>query len=449
MKPNDPLLRYMTMRILFSFTFLSFLAFTSYAQIDVGEFQLVIEEYYQSKNLPGISVAVRLADGTEFQGATGFSHAQVSMDTSMFVGVASNTKLFTSILSLKMIENGFYQLEDKVGQWLPSIQYVDPSISVKQLLQHNSGVNDFIGNNELFPGLVISEPLRIWTPEETLEYIFEPIGGPGEGVYYSNANYILAAMIMESATGLQFEDLLRDSILTPLGLDGFYMEGFEDVPGEIAHPFLLGQDYFETERIALGTITWSAGFLVSRPVWMTRWYDAVFNQNHFSDFIVSQITDFIEWPDDEEGKEMGLGLYRLNINDRTYFGHGGATIGYASYTLYDRDCGHSVNVVINELFARPQELAVLLAEKACALTSSTENTTIDFLEANVLVFPNPASESITVPFAEVLSLYTYDGKLILKSEGPRMNVEKLPEGLYMLQVSRGKSNIARKVIINR
>ncbi len=415
---------------------------------EVGStFQQVVDTYHSENNIPGVSASVMLKGGPRWDGVSGFSHGSTPMDTSLYVGIASNTKLFTSILSLKMIENGFYDLEDPISKWLDPIAHVNPNITVKQLLQHNGGVNDFIGNTDLFPSLVLNDPSRIWSPEETLTYLFEPIAGVGEGVFYSNANYVLAAMVMEAATGILYEDLLRDSIFSPLGLDDIFLEGFEEVPGELAHPFLFGADYFDTERTALGTITWSAGCLVSKPRSLTTWYDLVFGEEHFSNFVMEQVTDFIDWPDDADGKKMGLGLYLHNINDREYYGHGGNTIGYASYTLYDIECGHSISVVINELFADALSLAVDLAEKACEL-SNMETSTYEEGKEAVLILPNPAREKFSVSGAHELTLYSVSGRRVRHSGGSQMLTHDLTDGIYILHGINSEGPFVEKILVS-
>lgn len=410
------------------------------------ELQEVIDDYYQSNNIQGITAAVTLDSIGLFQGVAGFSYEQVPMDTSLLVGIASNTKLFTSVLCLKLSSAGYFDLEDTVGQWLAPAQFVNSSVTIRQLLQHNSGINDFIGNAEIYPTQIISNPTKVWTPEETLTYIFEPITIPGQGIYYSNANYLLAAMIIEASTGQKYHHLVRDSILIPLNLPPAYFEGFEEVEGEMAHPFLFGGDYATTPRIALGTTSWAAGCMVSTPKMLTSWYDALFNGDFLTHEEFTSLTDFREWPDDPEGKEMGLGVYLITMEGKKYYGHGGLTLGYSSYTLYDTEYGHSVSVVINEFLSNPLELAFELIKKAGAMTTtiSIDNT----FTSHIKIYPNPADQELRIDGGLAIELYDLSGKLVLVSEQTsNISVAHLKSGIYLGKILTSDGIISRKIAL--
>lgn len=410
------------------------------------DFQNVIEQYEIDNNIQGISASIHLGEHVQWQGSTGFSYADIPMDTSMLLGIASNTKLFTSTICLMMIDHGYFSLDDPLSKWLNPIALVDPSVTVKQLLQHNSGINDFITNTDLFPNQVLANPTKIWTPEETLTYIFDPIAGPGEGIYYSNANYILAAMVLESATGMKYIDLVRDSIFIPLGLEDIYFEGFEEINDSIAHPFVLGTDFASIERTALGTITWAAGGLVSKPKTLTKWYNALFSGQFVKDEILDEMLDFVAWPDDPLGNEMGLGIYRISNEDKTYYGHGGRTIGYSSYTLYDLECGHSISVVINDFFSESYALALELAIKACELVNMPSS--VNEVSSISAVYPNPANNFITIEEAISAEIFDLSGRKILHSNNPSyINTAPLVNGTYFVRFKIDEELRTQKIVV--
>ena len=421
-------------------------------------FQLIVDRYHEASTFPGLSAAVTFNEAGFWQGVSGFSHDEVAMDTSMLHGIASNTKLFTSIICLKMIEQGYFSLDDSLHSWLPNFEHVDPNITIRQLLRHESGLSDYVGNVELIPGQIVSEPFRIWEPEEIVAEIGAPWAEPGEIVAYSNINFILAAMVLESATDLEYVDLVRDSLILPLGLEDIYFQGYDSIPGIEAHPFLFGQDYADVPRIALGTLTWSAGSMVSRPVVINKWYNAIFNTDFLSESVKSNLLDFIDWPDNMDGDLMGMGVYDITHNGRKYYGHGGRTIGYSSYALYDVECGNSIFVVNNEIFSEARSLALELAEKACDLvnmeTSISEAEDVEILN----VFPNPADELIHLRLSEnendfdLLSLTDFSGSELYKVN---LNKEKeiripsatLPNGVYVLRLSSSNQVIFKKIMV--
>ena len=73
---------------------------------------------------------------------------------------------------------------------------------------------------------------RIWSKTDTLPYIkgHKPLGPPGEKYSYANTDFTLLGMIVEKVTGKDAADEIRRRILTPLGVNDIYLEGFESVP---------------------------------------------------------------------------------------------------------------------------------------------------------------------------------------------------------------------------
>lgn len=402
-----------------------------------------LQELVESNNINGISVGVRKIGVGDWLSTVGVSHDEVLLDESFYFGIGSNTKLFTSVLCLKLVENGVISLEDTVGFWLDDYPNINSGATIKQLLQHHSGHNDYTNNTQLLLGEIQNNPLRIWTPDEILAEVGTPVGKPGELVFYSSTNYILAAMIMEKATGKLFHKMIKDSILVPLGLEEFYFEGFEEIPVPYAHPFVFSQDYASVPRIALGTLTWAAGCMVSRPSSMLDWYEKLFTSELLSAESFAAMMDFIEWPDDLDGNRMGLGIYEVNEGAKQYYGHGGRTVGYASFTLFDPDCGAVISVMINETFSDPRLVATTLGAQLCELleTSSQE---IKVKPARLSLKPNPVANFLTFEIndkahIQKVEIVDFSGKTVLidiegrNSEGI-INLMSLENGVYLLRL---------------
>lgn len=140
---------------------------------------------------------------------------------------------------LKLAENNKISLEDPLNKWLPAFANIDPEITIRQLLNHKSGISDPIF---LSPWMdtIMANPTRVFTPEEVLGWVGTPYFPKGTSWGYSNVNYILAAMIAKKATGMPISQLIRDSILTPLNLDSTFYDGEEPMIGAIAHRWWNG-----------------------------------------------------------------------------------------------------------------------------------------------------------------------------------------------------------------
>lgn len=209
-----------------------------------GAYQSLMEEFTR-KGLPGISMLIRDKDGT-WAGAAGMADIDkgIPMRACHVSKVASITKLFIGTLSLQLVEDGFFTLDDPVNKWLPR-RITDKvananAVTMRNLLQHTSGIPDLIEDNAFYLA-VLNDPSKYWEPEELLKYIYNdsPVFAPGEQVSYSNTNLLLAIMVIESATKRSHAELLHEYILDPLGLENSYYHWHDPLP-----PF-TAQGYFD------------------------------------------------------------------------------------------------------------------------------------------------------------------------------------------------------------
>src|SRR3954468_12474230 len=106
--------------------------------------------------IPGMSAAIVFADGSIWRGTAGDADVatgvQVTPDTSF--SVASVSKTFTAALTLALIEDGRLSPAGPAKSYLPSLP-IHPAITVRELLDHTSGLRDFYfggGNQPPRPG---------------------------------------------------------------------------------------------------------------------------------------------------------------------------------------------------------------------------------------------------------------------------------------------------------
>lgn len=326
------------------------------------ELQKILLTKQGNISVPGISAAVYFPNKTEWQGVTGDSYVNTPLTKEMLMGIGSNTKTFTAVMLLKLEEQQKLSLSDAIHKYLPDFKNVNREITIRQLLQHSSGLDEYF-KEDVLPELKLN-PTKKWSPEEILALIDAPKFQPDEYVSYSNTNYVVAGMIIEKVTGKSYAAALEDLILEPLNLTKTYVEGYEPVKGAIAHPWAFNEDWNGIDRTAIGTFSYAAGCLVSTPLEMTHWYNELFNRSFLSEESLRKMTSFK--PSDMGGVEMGLGLFLIN---EKYWGHGGQTIGYSSFFLYHTDYKYVVSVMVNDALEgnsnieEPEEIALELAQK--------------------------------------------------------------------------------------
>lgn len=307
-------------------------------------------------NIKGMSAAVSLPGHGTWKGSSGVSFAGNPISPDMSFGIASNSKLFVSVIMLKLAENNIITLDDSVGQWLPVFPNVSSSITIRQLLNHTSGISDPIFIPP-YSDTIAANPNRIFTPVEVLSWLGAPVYAPGTGWNYSNVNYILAGMIAESATGVHISRLIRDSILDPLNLDSSFYDVFENESGILAHRWYNQVDYNDTSRTGLNTAGGCAGAIFSTAGEMTAWYSALFNGQLLNAASLEELTTFVPT---QVSYTYGLGLEYQTYFGHPTFGHGGSTWGYKSRMVYDPCMGSIVCGLSNSWPAGMDGVTLLL-----------------------------------------------------------------------------------------
>ena len=110
--------------------------------------EITITNKQEVLQLKGIAVSVILPDGSEWSTTAGYSHEDIEINENMLFNIGSVTKNFVAVTLLKQIEKGLLTLNDSIGSFLDiSNQNVDPSITVNQLLNHTSGIFNYLKTN--------------------------------------------------------------------------------------------------------------------------------------------------------------------------------------------------------------------------------------------------------------------------------------------------------------
>jgi CubicO group peptidase (beta-lactamase class C family) len=164
--------------------------------------------------------------------------AGTPMRTDHIFRAYSNTKLFTSVAILLLWEDGLIDLDEPVDRFVPQLanrQVLKPGattltdtvaarspITIRQLLTHSAGLDYGLLNPET-PTFQAYKDRGVLHPLQTLDGMMDKLADlpllyhPGEGWQYSVATDVLARVV-EVASGLRFDDFLRQRIWQPLGM---------------------------------------------------------------------------------------------------------------------------------------------------------------------------------------------------------------------------------------
>jgi D-alanyl-D-alanine carboxypeptidase len=318
--------------------------------------QKYLDKGIRKYNIHGAS-AVVIQDGHKtWIGVSGVSHDTVSMSPDMIFGIGSVSKIIMATLTLKLVEDDVLTLDDHISKWLPSMEYVSDSITIRQLLSHTSGLFNLWDNEQIWDDL-FSDRKRNWSPEEVLTYMEDSYFAPGESFHYSNVNYLLTAMIIETATGVKLGELLKRKLWQPLALDDVYLSLHQELPENLAH--IYGDDYlfggidedvtFEPRISHESVIFGSSGIFTSAHS-LARFASALFEGHILKPETLTEMLQFVEFKPFSNMSGYGLGVQHYSkgfTQGNEAIGHGGGNIGTTTYLIYLPDYNATIVVMIN------------------------------------------------------------------------------------------------------
>ncbi|HEV2310511.1 MAG TPA: serine hydrolase domain-containing protein, partial [Acidimicrobiia bacterium] len=154
--------------------------------------------------------------------------------------LASVSKAFSGAVALSLVRDRTISLGETVGRWLPSLPPAWSKVTIRQLLNHTSGIPDFTGSKSLGPAIQAA-PLTPPTPAQLLGYVSgEPLlFKPGSRYHYSNSDNIIVGLIAQTATGQAYETLLQDRIFGPFGLVGTSLPRGADLASPSIHGYTV------------------------------------------------------------------------------------------------------------------------------------------------------------------------------------------------------------------
>jgi len=297
--------------------------------------QQALEEARLAQGSESLSAGLYISERCQWQGATGVTaqDASTAVDPDTLFAFGSITKTFVAAVVLQLVEENRLALHDRLGKWLKKHPRIDPNITVRQLLNHSSGLGGYM-KNKIFRSAVLRDPDRIWSPKEVLTYIASPSAAPGAGTLYTNTNYILLGLIIEAVTGNPVERELEDRIFGPLRLESTFLRKGDVAPRRWANSKAPPRSVYST--------VWIAGAVVSTPRDIARWGHALFSGGVLKPASLQRVLKFEDRYLGQFRVPMGLGVWDLSLGDTVAWGHGGRLRPFLARMLYLPDLKLSV-----------------------------------------------------------------------------------------------------------
>lgn len=312
----------------------------------------LLDEQVEKQDIPGMIMAVRLADGTVIWGTSGYidPSGEELWDINTPSLIASVTKTFTAVVVMQLVEEEKLSLDDTVDTWFPEQPNGD-KITVRMLLSHTSGLGEYQESLGMDPKKLTRE----WAPEELIAVANQagPVSKPGSRLaHYANTNYIMLGRIIEKVTGNSWSHEVESRIIQPLGLEDtiaperdMFLEDVDVVPGYImtsdGYLNLLEHPWYPHMSASIG---WAGGGIVSTASDLMTFGSALFD----GELVSKETLVLMSQPVGTGGGwAWGLGGGPITVAGHKAFAMGGDTVGYHAFFIGTLDSRLIVTALVN------------------------------------------------------------------------------------------------------
>ncbi|TWP53328.1 beta-lactamase family protein [Lentzea tibetensis] len=268
---------------------------------------------------------------------------QVPLDGRFRVG--SITKTFVSTVVLQLVAEGKVELDAPVDRYLPGL--IDKSITVRQVLQHTSGLFNYTDGIPLNPEEFEKIRYKHWEPAELVAIATsKPLDfPPGTKWNYSNTNYIVAGLLVEKITGRPYEKAVERRILEPLRLHDTSVPGDRAaVPGPHAHGYyaVAGKPVDVTKLNP--SVAWAAGEMISTTKDLDTFVSSLASGKLLKKAQLDEMTKTTTVSPDYG---LGLGVQTMPCGTKVW-GHGGGIPGYQTQMATTPDTSKRLQVSLTQ-----------------------------------------------------------------------------------------------------
>lgn len=307
----------------------------------------------QTYNVPGASIAVIKSGQIDWKEGYGVCRygSPESVDTSTLFQAASISKPVSAALALCLVERGLLSLDEDVNVKLTSLRVPvneltrkDP-ITVRRLLSHSAGLS-MHGVPEYSPGMPLPTLAEIFSgtgnpPNEPVQVVARP----GSSYRYSGGGFILLQLLISDATHSEFEQLARELVLGPIGMNSSTFE--QPLPASLHSRAAVGHDavgkplegkWHTLPEQAAGGLWTTPSDLALFAIELRRSYQGVPDKFLSQGFAREMLTRHID--------DFGLGWY-LPSAGVFRFSHSGGNAGYRCFLVLSVESGDGIVIMTN------------------------------------------------------------------------------------------------------
>ncbi len=374
---------------------------------------------YQRTDSPGCALGVFHHGSIEYARGYGMANLElgVSIAPSTVFDIGSTSKQFSAFAILLLEQEGKLDIDDDVRKYVRELPHYGPTITVRHLLQHVSGLRDYL---ELF-WLGGTHWKDVTTSEDALDAIVRQKAlnfEPGDEYLYSNSGFFLLSEIVKRVSGKTLAEFGRERIFEPLGMRH---TRFLDDPQDIVPNRATGYDTTDEGELEIDMSDFEQ--TGDGAVYTTIEDLFLWDRNFYEPRVgTAEMLARMQTPGTlQNGKSIpyGLGLVMRDFRGLKSVSHGGSWAGYRAELLRFPDEKLSVACLCNLGRTNPSELARRVAAIYLGSRMTPEETpaTSDFVSLDESVLQSRAGTYWDRSSSDYLYVSAKDGKLEVAEGG--------------------------------
>jgi D-alanyl-D-alanine carboxypeptidase len=312
--------------------------------------QQSLDALVRDDKFPGALAAVRGRRGPthDYVAGVGDVATGARVPVNGQVRIASNTKMFTATVVLQLVGEGKVALDEPIETYLPGLVRDGRNITVRQLLQHTSGLADY---DEVLISDYFAVQHTYFEPRQLLDAaLTKPaLFAPGTGWSYSNTNYVVAGLLVQQVTGRPIGEEITHRIIERLGLRDTYWPEEQTIRGPHPHSYWPGADGSPVDvtdqEMSMG---WAAGQLIGTPRDLNTFLAALIGGKLLKPAQLKEMQTLVDAPEfDTTGTgRYGLGLATVDLScGGVAWTHGGNAPGTVTRNAVTED-GRAATIVV-------------------------------------------------------------------------------------------------------
>ncbi|RPD50671.1 serine hydrolase [Paracnuella aquatica] len=202
--------------------------------ISVGQtdsIDVFVQQQMQQRKIPGLQLAIVRNGAVVKTGNYGFANLQDSIAVSnrTVFNLNSITKAFVGVAMLQLAEQGKLRLSAPIATYLNDLPQAWQGVTVQQLLSHTSGIPDVVDEEE---AVMIAPTLEAsWQKVLAMPMDF----APGAEFRYNQTNYLLLGRIIDTLSGMPFQEFIIKEQLAKVGMPLTIRSGFGATKAIVPH----------------------------------------------------------------------------------------------------------------------------------------------------------------------------------------------------------------------